>query len=36
MIVGVEASSASKATEVNATRTMIDRVEQKFAMKPGA
>jgi len=35
IIVDVEASSVNKAAEVNATRTMIDRVEERFDMKPG-
>jgi len=34
MIVDVEASTVNKLAEVNATKTMIDRVEQKFDMKP--
>jgi hypothetical protein len=34
MIVDVEASSVNKVAEVNATRTMIDRVKQEFKMKP--
>lgn len=34
MIVDVEASSVSKAAEVEATKTMIERVEEKFAIKP--
>ena len=34
IIVDVEASSVNKAAEVNATRTMIDRVEERFDMKP--
>lgn len=34
MIVDVEASSVSKTAEVNATKTMIDRVERKFKIKP--
>jgi hypothetical protein len=34
MIVDVEASSVNKMAEVNATKVMIDRVEQKFNMKP--
>jgi transposase len=34
MIVDVEASAASKIAEVEATKTMIDRVEEKFAIRP--
>jgi len=34
IIVDVEASSVNKAAEVNATRTMIDRVEERFDMRP--
>ncbi|MGV3743373.1 MAG: transposase [Burkholderiaceae bacterium] len=34
MIVDVEASSVNKTAEANATKAMIERVEQKFAMKP--
>lgn len=34
IIVDVEASSVNKAAEINATRTMIDRVEERFDMKP--
>jgi hypothetical protein len=34
IIVDVEASSANKTAEVNATKAMIERVEQKFALKP--
>lgn len=34
MIVDVEASAVNKTAEVNATQTMINRVEQKFKMKP--
>jgi hypothetical protein len=34
MIVDVEASSVNKVAEVHATQTMIERVEQKFAIKP--
>jgi transposase len=34
MIVDVEASSVNKVAEVHATQTMMERVEQKFAMKP--
>jgi transposase len=34
IIVDVEASPVNKAAEVNATRTMLDRVEEKFDMKP--
>jgi hypothetical protein len=33
-IQSVEASSANKSAEVNATMRMIERVEQTFAMKP--
>jgi hypothetical protein len=35
VIVDVEATSAHRAQEVNATRTMIDRVEERFGIKPG-
>jgi transposase len=34
MIVDVEASAVNKTAEADATRTMIERVAQKFAMKP--
>lgn len=34
IIVDVEASAVNKAAEVDATRTMIDRVEEKFDIKP--
>lgn len=34
VIVDVEASPVSKLAEVEATKTMIDRVEEKFAIKP--
>jgi transposase len=34
VIVDVEASAVSKQAEVEATKTMIDRVENKFAIKP--
>ena len=34
MIVDVEATSAHRIQEVEATRTMIDRVEDRFAIKP--
>jgi transposase len=34
VIVDVEATSAHRTKEVDATRTMIDRVEQRFAIKP--
>ena len=34
MIVDVEASVVTKTAEVEATKTMINRVEEKFAMKP--
>jgi IS5 family transposase len=34
IIVDVEASSVNKAAEANAARTMIDRVEERFDMKP--
>jgi transposase len=34
IIVDVEASAVNKAAEVEATRMMIDRVEDKFDMKP--
>jgi transposase len=34
IIVDVEASAVNKAAEVNATRTMIDRVEERFDLKP--
>ena len=34
VIVDVEATSAHRNREVDATRTMIERVEQRFALKP--
>jgi transposase len=34
MIVDVEATAVNKTAEVEATQTMIDRVEYKFAIKP--
>jgi hypothetical protein len=34
VIVDVEATSAHRNREVDATRTMIERTEQRFAMKP--
>jgi transposase len=34
LIVDVEASAVSKMAEVEATKTIIDRVEEKFAIKP--
>jgi transposase len=34
VIVDVEATSAHRTKEVDATRTMIDRVERRFALKP--
>ena len=34
IIVDVEATPALRTDEVNSTRTMIDRVEQRFALKP--
>ena len=34
IILDVEASSVNKAAEAEATRTMIDRVEEKFDLKP--
>jgi transposase len=34
LIVDVEATSAYRSDEVNATRTMIDRVEERFGIKP--
>ena len=34
MIVDVEASAVNKMAEVEATKTMINRVEEKFAIKP--
>ncbi|QKY07997.1 transposase [Janthinobacterium lividum] len=34
MIVDVEASAVNKVAEVEATKTMINRVEEKFAIKP--
>ena len=36
VIVDVEATSAHRIKEVEATRTMIDRVEERFGMKPRA
>lgn len=35
IVVDVEATPALRTDEVNATRTMIERVEQRFEMKPG-
>lgn len=35
VIVDVEATSAHRNREVDATRTMIERTEQRFALKPG-
>ena len=35
VIVDVEATSAHRIQEVNATRIMIDRVEERFGIKPG-
>lgn len=35
VIVDVEATSAHRSQEVSATRTMIDRVERRFGIKPG-
>src|SRR5262247_4744591 len=35
VIVDVEGTSAHRTQEVNATRTMIDRVEERFGIKPG-
>jgi transposase len=35
VIVDVEATSAHRSQEVGATRTMIDRVERRFGIKPG-
>jgi hypothetical protein len=35
IIVDVEASAVNKSAEVNATRIMIDRVEERFDLKPG-
>src|SRR5215467_1400607 len=35
VIVDVEATGAHRTQEVNATRTMIDRVERRFGIKPG-
>ena len=34
IIVDVEASSVSKSAEVDATKKMLDRVEEKFGLKP--
>ncbi len=34
VIVDVKATSAHRSEEVNATRTMIDRVEERFGLKP--
>lgn len=34
MIVDVEAPAVNKLAEVEATKTMINRVEEKFAIKP--
>lgn len=34
IIVDVEASTVNKTAEVNATRTMLNRVEEKFGIKP--
>ena len=34
IIVDVEATPALRTDEVNATRTMIDRVEERFELKP--
>src|ERR1035438_8563881 len=34
VIVDVEATSAHRTKEVDATRTMIDRVERRFKIKP--
>lgn len=34
VILDVEASTVNKTAEVEATKTMIERVEEKFAMKP--
>jgi len=34
IIVDVEATPAFRTDEVNATRTMIERVEERFEMKP--
>jgi hypothetical protein len=34
IIIDVEASPLNKAAEVNATRTMVSRVEEKFDTKP--
>jgi transposase len=34
VIVGVEATSAHRTAEVEATRTMLERVERRFAIKP--
>ena len=35
IIVDVEATPAGRTAEVNATRTMIERVEQRFDLQPG-
>ena len=35
IIVDVEATPAGRTAEINATRTMIERVEQRFELKPG-
>src|SRR4029077_20533434 len=34
VIVDVEATSAHRTQEVNATRTMVNRVEKRFGIKP--
>ena len=34
VIVDVEATPAWRTAEINATRTMIERVEQRFDLKP--
>ena len=34
IIVDVEATAAYRTDEVNSTKTMIDRVEERFDMKP--
>ncbi len=34
IIVDVEATAAHRTQEVNSTKTMVDRVEQRFGMKP--
>jgi hypothetical protein len=34
IIVDVEATPANRSDEVNSTKTMIDRVEERFDMKP--